>query len=141
MILVKTTIDCFNGVGMMDGVSRYGVLEGRLMICATAGRKLTEMWGKLLVKMQWPTPPKRVDAEILPLLTTGDAALERACLKCLREQPAMVIMIARFLREEEKGKGSVEKSDYAEEWDGLLSELENTPNSLGNPRGDESEAG
>lgn len=118
--LVKTTLDCFNGIGMMAGVERYGVLEGRLMVCATAGRKLTEFWGKLLVKMQWPTPPKRVDSQILPLIATRDAKLERAALKALREQPAMIIMIARSWREEESGKNVSEKSAYDAEWGDLF---------------------
>lgn len=122
--LVKATIDCFNGVGMMSGVERYGVLEGRLLICATAARKLTEFWGKLLVKMQWPAPPKRVDALILPLVATGDEHLERGVLKALREQPAMVIMLARYWREEEKGKEAADVSDLKDEWEGLLAGME-----------------
>lgn len=124
--LTRTTIDCFNGLGMMTGVSRYGVLEGRLTLCAAASRKLTEAWGKLLPKMRWPVPPKRVDEEILPYLTTGDEPLERAALKALREQPAMVIMLARALRSEEGGGKAAEETarkDLAEEWNRIADEL------------------
>lgn len=121
---MKTTIDCFNGIGMMTGVERYGTLESRLTICATAARKLTEFWGKLLVKMQWPVPPKKVDGMVLPLVTTDDEALERGALKALREQPAMIIMLARCWREEEKGSKAADKSDLEGEWEGLLAAIE-----------------
>lgn len=122
---MKTLLDCFNGVGLMDGTARYGVLEARLAVCAGASRKMTELFGKLLQKMLWPVPPKKADEMILPYLTTGDENLERAAIKALREQSASVIMLARSLREAERGsKKADEASALAQEWEGILAALE-----------------
>lgn len=103
--LVKTAIDCFNsrdGIGLFSGPARYNVLEERMMLCAVQARSLTEFWGILCRKMLWPTPPKRMDEEILSQLTTAPKdGLE--VLRAVATQPASVVMLARYWHDQDKG--------------------------------------
>lgn len=72
-----------------------------MMLCAVQARSLTEFWGILCKKMLWPTPPKRMDAEILSQL----AAAPKDGLDVMRviaTQPASIVMLARYWHGEDK---------------------------------------
>ena len=101
--LVKVSLDCFNsrdGTGLFAGVERYAQLGARASICAVqAGNSLTRFWGLLLAKMQWPTPPKRADAEIIEAIGCGGDA---AALAAIATETASIIMLARALHDEDK---------------------------------------
>lgn len=104
MGLLKTAIGCFNsrdGMGLFSGPARYNVLEERASLCAVQARSLTEFWGILCRKMLWPTPPKRADEEVLShLALPPDEGLE--VLRAMATQPASVVMIARYLNDQDK---------------------------------------
>lgn len=104
MKLVKTAIDCFNsrdGIGLFSGPARYNVLEERMMLCAVQARSLTEFWGILCKKMLWPTPPKRMDEEILSqLIAAPKDGLE--VMRVIATQPASIVMLARYWHGEDK---------------------------------------
>lgn len=120
MRLVKTTIDCFNsrdGIGLFSGPGRYATLEGRLVMAATQGRTLFEFWGVLLRKMLWPTPPKRMDEEVLSLLSGAE---DRLVLKAIASETASVVMLARLWHDEEKTARKTEREELEAEWQNVL---------------------
>ena len=114
MKLVKTAIDCFNsrdGIGRFSGPARYNQLESVSMLCAVQARSLTEFWGILCRKMLWPTPPKRMDAEVIGQLTaTPKDGLD--VLRIIATQPASVVMLARYWHDETK----TERRELEAEW-------------------------
>lgn len=129
MKLVKTAIDCFNsrdGIGLFSGPARYNVLEERMMLCAVQARSLTEFWGILCKKMLWPTPPKRMDEEILPLITGHEPSHDRAVLNAMRREPASIVMLARFWHDEDKQARKAEAAEIEAEWQEVLSASEAT---------------
>lgn len=102
MELVRLSLDCFNsrdGTGLFAGVARYAVLQDRVMLSATQSRSLFQFWGTLCRRMQWPTPPKRADGDILAALTHED---EAGVLAVLAGNPGPVIQLARLLHSEHK---------------------------------------
>lgn len=120
--LIKTAIDCFNtrdGIGRFSGPARYHNLEAVLPLAATQAQgSLTRFWGVLLKKMMWPSPPKRMDEEIISLITS--AKDERLVLKALMEQPASICMLARYWHSEDKRPAK----ELEAEWQAVLSEGE-----------------
>lgn len=123
--LVKVTIDCFNsrdGIGRFSGPARYNQLESMLPLVATrAGGSLSRFWGLLLQKMMWPVPPKRMDEVIIPLLQSEDGA---HILRVITEQPASIVMLARYWHTEDKN--ALKVSD--EEWQETIVMEEETTN-------------
>lgn len=112
--LVKTTVDCFNsrhGIGLFSGPARYNVLEERMMLCAVQARSLTEFWGILLRKMRWSTPPKRMDAEIVPQLDLTERE-GLSVLRAIATQTASIVMLARYWHDETKQ----ERRELEAEW-------------------------
>lgn len=118
MKLTKTIIDCFNsrdGIGLFSGMSRYAVLEGRIQIAAAqAQSSLFRFWGILLKKMLWPTPPKRVDEEVLGLLSTSPD--DRQVLKAILDEPSSIVMLARYWHTEDKQP----REELEAEWQAVL---------------------
>lgn len=114
MKLLKTTIDCFNsrdGIGRFSGPARYNQLEQVASLCAVQARSLTEFWGILLRKMMWPTPPKRMDEEILSQLSASPKdGLD--VLRVIAMQTASIVMIARYLHDQDK----TSRKDLEAEW-------------------------
>lgn len=117
MTLVKTAIGCFNsrdGIGLFSGPARYNVLEERIMLCAVQAQSLTEFWGILCRKMLWPTPPKRMDEEILSQLSVEPEEGMQA-LRAIAKEPASIVMLARYLADQEKAP-SLQRRELEEEW-------------------------
>ena len=127
MRLVKTTIDSFNsyeGIGLFSGMGRYAALEGRITLAANASRSLFEFWGVLLKKMLWPTPPKRVDELILPLIT--GQFNDREVLNAMRKEPASIIMLARYWHDQDKQP----RKELEAEWQEVLAAGEEAGNAV-----------
>ena len=113
--LIKSALDFYNaydGTGLFSGPGRYAVLEGRVRIAAVQSRTLFEFWSRLLTKMQWPTPPKRADGVILPLLKHGD---ETGVLRVLAEEAPSIVMLARAWHDEDKAARKAAKEAWEEE--------------------------
>lgn len=95
-------MDCFNsvdGTGLFAGVQRYSVLAGRVEICAVQADSLPRFWALLLKRMQWPMPPKAMDARVLGAIAAVDA---RDVLRALATETASVLMLARMGHDEGK---------------------------------------
>lgn len=95
MALVRLAISSYSsseGIGLFAGVTRYGILEGRLRLAAVQARTLRDFWSILLRSMRWPVTPKRLDDAILTLLSAGD---DLAVLRALATQTPAIVMIAR----------------------------------------------
>ena len=103
-------------------MARYAVLEGRVSLAANASRTLFEFWGILLKKMLWPTPPKKVDELVLPLIT--GVKEERPVLNAIRREPASIIMLARFWHDQDKKARKVEHKELEQEWQAVLAGAE-----------------
>ena len=100
--VVRLMLDCFNsadGTGLFAGVDRYSVLAGRLEICAVQARSLVSFWALVLRRMQWPVPPKRTDAEVLAVLSSGDAA---SVLRSMATETSSIVTLSRMLHDEGK---------------------------------------
>lgn len=91
-------------------MARYHALEGRLTVVATQSRSLFEFWGILLRKMMWPTPPKRMDSEVIELIKKSPD--DRLVLKAIASQTASVVMLARYWHDETKA----ERRELEKEW-------------------------
>jgi len=120
--LIKTALDFYNaydGIGLFAGPGRYAALEGRVRIAAVQSRTLFEFWSRLLTKMQWPTPPKKADAVILPMLRHED---ELGVLRVLAEEAPSIVMLARAWHDEDKAarKEAWEEEEGATEDEGVL---------------------
>jgi len=102
--ILKAALDLYNtrdGVGLFTGPGRYGVLDARAALAAYQARSLLQFWAVLLRRMGWPTPPKRADEVVLPLLRHPD---EEGVLQVLATETPSVVMLARALHEEGKTK-------------------------------------
>lgn len=96
MALLRTALDSYNsaeGTGLFAGVSRYGILEGRVQLAAVQARTLREFWSILCRKMLWPITPRSADEAILGLLADPEPG---PVLRLLAGQTAPLLMIARF---------------------------------------------
>ena len=113
--LIKITLDCFNsydGSGLFTGPGRYEALQGRMEVVAVQARDLIAFWGILIKKMLWPTPPKALDEKILALLQDEQP---QAVLREMATMPASIIMIARYLHDQDKAaRRAAEKAWQAE---------------------------
>lgn len=120
MRLTKTIIDCFNsyeGIGLFSGMARYTQLERRMRIAAAQAQgSLFRYWGVLLKKMLWPTPPKRMDAEILSLVLGGEVG-DRLVLKAISTEPSSIVMLARYWHDQDKQP----RKELEAEWQEVLS--------------------
>lgn len=87
-----------------------------MSLAANASRTLFEFWGVLLSKMLWPTPPKRVDELVLPLITGHAPAHDRAVLGAIRREPASIVMLARFWHDQDK----TARKELEAEWQEVL---------------------
>lgn len=99
--LIKLAYDCFNsadGSGFFSGPERYAVLQERLPLVALQSQTLFAFWSKLLNKMAWSSPPKEYDNAILTLLQGDDSAV----LRVFAEQAPSVVMLARYLHDQDK---------------------------------------
>ena len=115
MNLIKASLDFYNaydGTGLFTGPGRYAVLEGRVRIAAVQSRTLFEFWSRLLTKMQWPTPPKKADEVILPMLNHED---ELGVLRVLAEETPSIVMLARAWHDEDKAARKAAKAAWDEE--------------------------
>ena len=115
--LVKLSLDFYNaydGTGLFTGPGRYAALEGRVRIAAAQSRTLFEFWSRLLTKMQWPTPPKKADAVILPTLRHKD---ELGVLRVLAEEAPSIVMLARAWHDEDKAARKAAMEAWEEEAD------------------------
>lgn len=82
-----------------------------MMLCAVQARSLTEFWGILCRKMLWPTPPKRMDDEILSQLGASPKdGLD--VMRVIAAQPASIVMLARYWHDEDKQ----ERKELEAEW-------------------------
>lgn len=102
--VIKTAIDCYNsvdGAGLFAGVDRYNNLLHRVEICAVQADNLPRFWALLLHKMCWEIPPRKMDARIIACLSANNA---EDVLRCLSEEAASIVTLARMLHAEQKAE-------------------------------------
>lgn len=91
--LVTVILNCFNGQGLLDGVSRYSTLEGRVKLAAARARDLGAFYSILARDLRLPQPSAEQQNELLPPLVDGSDA--PAVLRCLATETPYVVMLAR----------------------------------------------
>lgn len=103
--LLQLSIASYNtrdGLGLFEGPMRYAVLSERARLAAvkiSGTGSIPRFWSELLTSMRWPTPPKRVDALLLPLLESPEPI---AVLSALADNMPSLITIARALNDEDR---------------------------------------
>lgn len=84
-------------------------------MCAVQARSLTQFWGILLRKMMWPTPPKRMDEEVISQLQPLSVQEGLAVLRVIATQTASVVMLARYWHDQTKA----DRRALEEEWEAI----------------------
>lgn len=102
--LVSMFLKVFNsydGSGIFTGVSRYTTLSNRLVIAASQSKSLFSFWGNLCRLLSVGVNPTKYDDEVAQLFSYENPM---GALGTIRKKYASVIVIARMLHNEEKGK-------------------------------------
>ena len=114
--LVTTLLNCFNGQGLLDGVSRYSTLEGRVKLAAARARDLGSFYSILARDLRLPQPNAEQQAELLPILADGSDA--PTVLRCLATETPYVVMLAREMhastRDDRKAAREAKKAAAAQ---------------------------
>ena len=111
--LIHLSLDCFNsadGTGLFSGVERYATLASRAQISAVQAGSLPSFWALLLRRMQWPVPPKAMDARVLSCIGASDG---RDVLRALATETASVVTLARMAHDEGKAARKAERAEMA----------------------------
>lgn len=125
MKLLQLSIASYNtrdGIGLFQGVNRYAVLTDRARLSAVKTTTLTRFWSELLTSMRWPTPTKRVDALLLPLLQSDTPT---SVLAAIADNTPALMSIARALNDEDRVAKRLTIDEH---------ELDDTPTRTANPQ-------
>lgn len=98
-----------NGVGLFEGMERYGRLETRLRLAAIVAPSLRALWDRLCATMQAPIHGGEHDLRLLDLLTTP-MSVQQATLRAIAQQYRSIVSIARLWHSTAK----LESEAYAE---------------------------
>lgn len=109
MRLLLRVYNVGEGVGLFAGITRYHVLEERTKIAAIQSRTIFEFISRMQRSLQWPSPPKKYDEAFVAAMS-GDGA---EILASLRQDAASIVMLARYVADQEKKSERSHKAEIA----------------------------